>query len=138
MGWLVWHIVAPSGGVKTTTVVAFEPTSTSPVDSVVNGFMGLQTALIACVREANGLPLDRIKVQSPFDARIKVNLYSALALVPRHQHRHLRQAERAALRKASGLGPRATALGQAAGPERLGVGSMTDSSARCTEGPAQA
>ena len=96
MGWLVSQIVAPSGGMKTTTVVAFEPMTSFPVESVVSQFTGFQTTLIACVHQADGLPLDRIKVQSPFDTRIKVNLYSALTLVPRHQHRHLHQAERAA------------------------------------------
>jgi hypothetical protein len=96
LGWLVWQIVGPSGRVKTTTVAAFEPIAAHPVDSVVSQFAGFQTALIACVREADGLPLERVKVPSPIDGRIKVNLYSALTLVPRHQHRHLRQAELAA------------------------------------------
>jgi hypothetical protein len=95
-GWLVWQIVAPSGGVKTTTIAALEPREASPIDSVVSQFGDFQTALVACVRGADGLPLDRVKVQSPFDTRITVNLYSALTLVPRHQHRHLHQAVRAA------------------------------------------
>jgi hypothetical protein len=96
MGWLVWQIVAPSGGMKTRTVAAFEPATAHPVDMVVSQFASLQRDLIACVRDADGLPLDRIKVQSPLDGRVKVNLYSALTLVPRHQHRHLHQAEAAA------------------------------------------
>ena len=47
-------------------------------------------------RQADGLPLDRILVESPFDARVRYNLYSALVMLPRHQHRHLDQAEAAA------------------------------------------
>jgi hypothetical protein len=45
-------------------------------------------------RDVDGLPVDRIKITSPFDARLKYNLYAALTILPRHQHRHLWQAER--------------------------------------------
>jgi len=45
-------------------------------------------------READGLPVDRIRIASPFDARLKYSLYAALTILPRHQHRHLWQAER--------------------------------------------
>ena len=51
--------------------------------------------MIAGVRQADGLPIDDVKIVSPFDDRVKYNLYAALTLVPRHQHRHLLQAERA-------------------------------------------
>ena len=81
-------------------------TTASPVDRVVSDFTRLQSAFVACVHAADGLPLDRVTVQSPFDTRIAVNLYSALALVPRHQHRHLHQAEQAAACYA----PRASAV----------------------------
>ncbi len=59
-------------------------------------FERLQADVIDCVSAANGLPIDRVKLVSPFDTRVRYNLYAALTLVPRHQHRHLLQAERAA------------------------------------------
>jgi hypothetical protein len=32
-------------------------------------------------------------VQSPFNEKVKYNLYSCLTILPPHQHRHLWQAE---------------------------------------------
>jgi hypothetical protein len=52
--------------------------------------------MIACVREADRLPIDRVTLRSPFDARVTCNLYAALTLIPRHQQRHVLQAEHAA------------------------------------------
>jgi hypothetical protein len=34
-------------------------------------------------------------VGSPFSDKLKYSVYSALTILPRHQHRHLLQAERA-------------------------------------------
>jgi len=95
-GWLIWTVMAPSNGLKTKTIPAFVPSATQRADRLIAEFERLQAAVIACVREADGLPIDRVKLESPFDARVKYNLYSVLTLVPRHQHRHLRQAQRAA------------------------------------------
>jgi len=96
MGWLVSQIIAPSGGVKTATIAAFEPSAVQPIDAVVGEFARFQAEIITCVHDADGLPLERVRVRSPFDGRVSVNLYAALTLVPRHQHRHLHQAEQAA------------------------------------------
>lgn len=96
MGWLVWTVLAPSSGLKTKTIPAFVPEATPPAECLMAEFERLQAAVVACVRAADGLPIDRVKLESPFDARVKYNLYSVLTLVPRHQHRHLLQAQRAA------------------------------------------
>jgi hypothetical protein len=53
----------------------------------------LQTEQPTIARDVDNLPVDRIKIASPFDARVKYNLYAALTILPRHQHRHLWQAE---------------------------------------------
>jgi len=39
------------------------------------------------------LDLGKLRIVSPFDPRIKYNLYSCLRLIPAHQRLHLRQAE---------------------------------------------
>ena len=96
VGWLLWMATAPSCRVRTRTVPALMPPSDRPLTVLVADFAALQTDLIACVDEAAGLPIDRVTVTSPVDARLRCNLYAALTLVPRHQHRHLLQAERAA------------------------------------------
>jgi hypothetical protein len=96
VGWLIWKVVAPSGGVRTRTVRAFTPAVDRSPESLLAEFGRLQADVIACVRAADGLPIDDVKLVSPFDARLRYNLYAALTMVPRHQHRHLLQAERAA------------------------------------------
>ena len=96
LGWLAWRIVKPAGGLKTKTIAAFVPTPAPPVEDLVSDFLRLQAEILSCVREADGLPLERVKVRSPFHGRMTYNLYAALTLVPRHQHRHLHQAEQAA------------------------------------------
>ncbi len=101
VGWLVWQVMRPSGGLKTAALPAFVPSAGRPVEDLVAEFERLQEELVSCVREAEGLPIERVTVVSPFDPRVKVNLYAALTLVPRHQHRHVLQAERAAAACAS-------------------------------------
>ncbi len=96
IGWLIWKLMPPSGGLKTRTGQAFVPSdAVTPPDALITEFEQLQSDVIACVRAADGLPIDRVKVVSPFDARVRYNLFAALTMVPRHQHRHLLQAERA-------------------------------------------
>ena len=96
VGWFIWKVLEPSSRLRTRTIAAFEPSGAQPPETVMADFERLQADVIACVSAANGLPIDRVKLVSPFDARVRYNLYAALTLVPRHQHRHLLQAERAA------------------------------------------
>lgn len=96
IGWLIWHVMAPSGRVKTTTIPAFVPSGERSADSLMEDFDRLQAEIVASVREAADLPIDRVTVVSPFSSRVRYSLYSALTVIPRHQHRHLCQAERAA------------------------------------------
>lgn len=95
IGWLIWKVVSPSGGLRTATVRAFVPSGREPVPSLLAEFERLQAEIIDGIRRADGLAIDRVKIVSPFDERVKYNLYAALTLVPRHQHRHLLQAARA-------------------------------------------
>ena len=96
LGWVIWKLVAPSSRLKTATLPAFLPSVTPPVERLLIEFDRHQADVIACVTEAEGLPIDRVTLVSPFHGRLKYNLYAALTLVPVHQHRHLVQAERAA------------------------------------------
>ena len=96
MGWLLGKLVSPGSPLKLVAPTAFAPDDCETVDCLVDRFEALQAALIAVAREADGLPIDAVSVISPFDGRIKTNLFAALTLVPRHQHRHLLQAARAA------------------------------------------
>jgi hypothetical protein len=96
VGWLIWKLIAPSNRLRTRTVREFIPSRDAAPHAVMAEFSRLQSEVIACVRAADGLPIDRVAVRSPFDARVSCNLYAALTLIPRHQQRHAIQAERAA------------------------------------------
>ena len=96
VGWLVWKLLSPSSGLRTRTIKAWVPAAGESPETVMADFARLQSEMIACVREADRLPIDRVTLRSPFDARVTCNLYAALTLIPRHQQRHVLQAERAA------------------------------------------
>lgn len=96
VGWLVWKLIAPANGLRTRTIRAFVPSGDESPDAAMAEFSQLQSEMIACVRAADGLPIDHVTVCSPFDGRVKCNLFAALTLIPRHQERHALQAERAA------------------------------------------
>jgi hypothetical protein len=93
VGWLLWLGSGPPARLRTRTPAAFVPSSTEAPAELRATFDHLQAEQLACVREASGLPLQKVKVASPFDTRVRYNLYSALSILARHQHRHLWQAE---------------------------------------------
>lgn len=95
LGWVLWRVVGPPARLKSTTATPFVPTGTRPGPSLVADFERLQTTLVALAREADGLPIDRVRIVSPFDPRVRYNTFAALSILARHQHRHLWQAERA-------------------------------------------
>jgi hypothetical protein len=94
-GWLLWKMSGPRVPFRVKTAPAFVPSGNVAPSRLVSEFDRLQMEQIDRVRGAGGLPIDQIKVTSPFNARIKYNLYACLTILPRHQHRHLWQAEQA-------------------------------------------
>lgn len=102
MGWLFSSMTGPIphlGNMKfprVKTTPDFVPKIvTSRVETVAE-FDRLQAELIALTRRADRLPLGEMKIVSPFGGKISYNFYSALRILPRHQERHLEQAEEAA------------------------------------------
>lgn len=96
VGWLIWRAVTPTGRFRTKTAAPFVPSGDRPPHALVADFERLQAEIIECVRSAEGLAIDRVRIASPFDPRAKYNVYAAMTIIPRHQHRHLLQAELAA------------------------------------------
>jgi hypothetical protein len=94
IGWLLWKVAGPPVRLRVKTTPPFVPAAAGPPGPLIAEFDRLQTEQVTMTRDADGLPLDRIKIASPFDARLKYSLYAALTILPRHQHRHLWQAER--------------------------------------------
>ncbi len=102
LGWFMSMMIGPMrhlgkfriGRIKTTA--QFRPKGGRTRDQLLSEFVRLQADLVTLVRSADGLPLDRVKIVSPFGGRMKYGAYSALVIIPRHEHRHIEQAEEAA------------------------------------------
>jgi hypothetical protein len=95
VGWFVYRMTEPPVRFSVKTTDAFVPGGAGPRARVLEAFDALQAQLVACVRAADGLDLRRLRIQSPFAARLRYNLYSCLTIIPAHQRQHLAQAEEA-------------------------------------------
>lgn len=95
-GWLLWLTMGPPVRLRTRTVAAFVPESVAPPAELVAEFEHWQDALMALLHASSGLPLGQVWIASPFNARLRYNLYACFGILVRHQHRHLWQAEQTA------------------------------------------
>jgi hypothetical protein len=94
LGWALWKMTGPDSRGRVQTTPAFVPAGAPPAEVVTTEFERWQGALLALLASADGLPIDKVAMTSPFNARMKYNLYAGFSVIPRHQHRHLQQAER--------------------------------------------
>ncbi len=96
LGGLLWRVLSRPGKFRTKTTAAFVPHQPGSAAELVAEFDRLQDEQIAWVMAADGLPLGAVKLASPFNARVRYNLFATLSILARHQQRHLWQAEEAA------------------------------------------
>ncbi len=73
----------------------FVPRSVRAKAEAFGEFASLQSKIGELLTAARGIDLGRVKIPSPFDKRVRFNLYSALRILIAHQRRHLWQAEQA-------------------------------------------
>lgn len=85
------------------TAAPFVPRSVRAKADAFGEFANLQSRLTEMLSAARDLDLSRVKIVSPFDKRVRYNVYSAFRILVAHQRRHLWQAEQAvaALRKSA-------------------------------------
>jgi hypothetical protein len=102
-GRLMRWFLEPPVRRKLTTTARFVPKAVRAKAEALNEFVSRQNELIAVLRSAADIPMSKVKVVSPFDKRVKYNLYSAFRIIAAHERRHLWQAEQAvaALREAA-------------------------------------
>jgi len=102
LGWFMSKMIGPIRQVGKLRIVLiktppnFVPKTGRSKKQILSDFVRLQAELAAVIRSGDGLPLDKVKIVSPFGGRMKYSAYSALVIVARHQHRHIQQAEEAA------------------------------------------
>jgi hypothetical protein len=89
----MWRMAGPPVRHRLKTAAAFIPSATVPLPRLLSEFDRLQTEQIDLVAQADGLKLGSLWITSPFDPRVRYNAYSCLTILPRHQQRHLWQAE---------------------------------------------
>ncbi|HET6837850.1 MAG TPA: DinB family protein [Gemmatimonadales bacterium] len=93
VGWWMWRMAGPPVRHRVKTKSQFIPGSNRPLAALVAEFDRLQEEQLRCVLAADGMALGGLWIRSPFDPRIRYNAYSCLTILPRHQQRHLWQAE---------------------------------------------
>jgi len=105
VGWMLWRTMGPPVRFRVSTTAAFVPVGDATPRELVADFLELQRAQLRCVTAADGLALAKVRIQSPFAERVRYNLFAALSILPRHQLRHLWQADNVAAVVAGGSGP---------------------------------
>jgi hypothetical protein len=93
VGWLLWRTAGPPVRHRVRTAAAFIPEALTSEAGLLETFAAYQAEQIEAVRRADGLPLHKVRITSPFNARLRYSLFSCLTVLPPHQHRHLWQAE---------------------------------------------
>lgn len=96
LGWLLGRMMEPPVRLRVKTAAPFVPpvpqAGATPAEALAD-FDRLQDELIAAVRQARGLAVDRVEITSPFDSRVRYSLWSGLRAMTAHQRRHLWLAE---------------------------------------------
>lgn len=93
IGWMLGRVIEPPSRVRVKTTAPFVPSADEPREAALREFDASQDELAALLRRAAGRALDRVKIVSPFDGRVRYNVWSALRILAAHQRRHLWLAE---------------------------------------------
>jgi len=94
-GWLLWRSNRAKSKMKMKTAPHFVPPSELNVQNVLREFHELQSRLVEQVKQLESYPIGKLQIRSPFNAKIKYNVYSAVRIVSVHELRHIGQAEAA-------------------------------------------
>ncbi len=90
---MAWFLEPPIRK-RVKTAAPFVPKSTRAKAEAFGEFASLQEKLIDLLHDAREADLGR-KIISPFDRRVRYNLFSAFRIIAAHERRHLWQAEQA-------------------------------------------
>ena len=95
LGRILRWFLEPPIRQRVRTSAPFVPRSVRAKADAFGEFASLQSKLTEVINAARGVDLRRVKIVSPFDKRVRYNVYSAFRIVVAHQRRHLWQAEQA-------------------------------------------
>jgi hypothetical protein len=94
VGFALSWAMEPPVRARLKTLPPFRPAQIDPMHDVLERFDYLQGELLVRLERSAGLAIDRQRVVSAFNSRIRYNMYSAFCVLTAHQRRHLWQAER--------------------------------------------
>jgi len=94
-GWLIAHSLEPPVRLRTRTVDEFLPRPFGSAAEALTRFLELQEGTEGVLRSAEQYDLNAIRLVSPFNRRIRYNLFSCFQIILAHQRRHLWQARQA-------------------------------------------
>lgn len=92
MGWMLVKALEPPPRMKSKTTKPFEPVVVNDPLTLTDRFIETNARLDALINRASGLATSTVKVASPFNEKVKYNVYAALRIVLVHARRHLWQA----------------------------------------------
>ena len=92
---LIWSLEPPPR-FRMKAPKKIQPVETGPTREIFPGFLARQQRIIETVEKARGLAIEKIKIASPVDSRVRYSVWSSFCLTASHERRHLLQAERAA------------------------------------------
>lgn len=95
LGRLLLWAIEPPYRLRVKTAAPFVPAAARTAGTDLADLVSRHAMWHARMRQANGYPLDRIRIPSPFVKRAGYSLYTTFCIVPCHERRHLWQAERA-------------------------------------------
>ncbi len=94
-GRLLSWILEPPARIRSKTPLPFEPGDCNQLAPVLDGFLDRQQRIIAALHRCRGRAIDRVKMASPIDRRIRYSIWSSFIINAAHQRRHLWQAQQA-------------------------------------------
>lgn len=92
-GRMLKWILEPPYRTKVKTLPSLEPRLNDP-RRVLPDFLASQQEFLNAMQMWNGRALDKVFITSPFNQRLRYNIYSLFNVVAAHQRRHLWQAQR--------------------------------------------
>ncbi|HEX8616129.1 MAG TPA: DinB family protein [Thermoanaerobaculia bacterium] len=95
LGRILRWFLEPPIRAKTKTTAPFVPRAVRAKADAFGEFAALQSKLTELLAAARGVDITKVKIVSPFDKRVKYNIFSAFRILVAHQRRHLWQAEQA-------------------------------------------
>jgi hypothetical protein len=92
MGRLLNWSLEP-GRFRHQTPARFQPVDCGSADQALAAFMASQRMALSFIEEGAGMPLDRMMIVSPVNAKIRYSVWSSFVILATHGRRHLLQAE---------------------------------------------